>query len=138
MKLLNTAVLMLLLILPLKAADEIPRLHGEYDPAKWPEAHLNLSQAGTLKDVFDSGLRPYRFPSLENSLLEVKHLNLVVQLASGKSLPKIQTELIQLTPFVDGEIATIEGFTPKLTLTEAREEMLKWLPYGVMGGRRRI
>lgn len=37
--------------------------------------------------------------------------------------------MIRVKPFRDGEIATIEGFTPKLTVEEAREEMLKWLPY---------
>jgi hypothetical protein len=111
-------------------ANEIPRLHDEYDPQKWPKVELKLSKAGTLKDVFDSGLRPYRFPALENSLLEVKHINICVVLDSRNTLPWMQLELINITPFSDGEIATIEAFTPKLTLGQAREEMLKWLPYG--------
>ena len=111
------------------AAEVIPRLHDEYDPQKWPKAELKLSTAATLKDMFDSGLRPYRFPGLENTTLEAKHLDLPIELGSGRSLPPIPAEMIRIKPFHDGEIATIEGFTPKLTLEQARNEMLKWLPY---------
>ena len=112
------------------AVEKIPFLQGEYDSAKWPEAHLKLSQAGTLKDVFDSGLRPYRFPGLENSTLEVKHIRLVTHLASGKVLPEINVEWINIKMFDDGELAHMEGATPQLSLDQARIEMLKWLPYG--------
>jgi hypothetical protein len=115
------------------ANEPVPYLPYEFDPAKWPEAHLRLSEQGTLKDVFDSGLRPYRHPGLENSLLQVKHLSLTIHLASGKILPQIPAELIDVTPFDDGAIATLEGFTPKLTLGQAREEMLRWLPYAENG-----
>jgi len=111
-------------------ANEVPRLHDEYDPQKWPRAELKLSQAATLKDVFDSGLRPYRFPGMENTALEVKHIALDIKLGSGKQLPSIDTEMMRIKPFRDGEIGTIEGFTPKLTLKQARVEILKWLPYG--------
>lgn len=111
-------------------ANEVPRLHDEYDPEKWPKAELNLSAAATLKDIFDSGLRPYRFPGMENTTLEAKHIALNIKLGSGKQLPPIDTEMLRIKPFRDGEIGTIEGFTPKLTLNQAREEILKWLPYG--------
>jgi hypothetical protein len=113
----------------LHASDEVPYLAREYDPAKWPQATLKLSQAGTLKDVFDSGLRPYRHPGLENNLLEVKHLNLTILLGSGKRLPTFPMEWMNITPFTDGELSIIEAATPKLTLEQAREEMLKWLPF---------
>lgn len=112
---------------------EVPRLHDEYDPDKWPYVEFKLSVAATLKDIFDAGLRPYRHPGLENSLLEVKHLNLRIQMGSGKELPELQLELLNLTPFRDGEIATMEGFTPRLTLAQARTAMLKWLPYADNG-----
>ena len=109
--------------------EEIPRLHDEYDPNKWPEAELKLSQAADLKDIFDSGLRPYRFPGLENTTLEGKHLALSIRLGSGKSLPPLDVEVIRIKPFRDGKIGTIEGFTPKLSLDQARQEMIKWLPF---------
>lgn len=115
------------------ATDGVPRLQKEYDPAKWPAANVKLSNSATLKDLFDSGLRPYRYPGLETSLLELKHLNLTLELGSGKSLPAITTEVFQIKPFTDGEISTIEGFTPKMTLSQAREEMRKWLPFASNG-----
>lgn len=120
----------LLLVSSFRAAGEIPFLAHEYDSSKWPEANLKLSQAGSLKDLFDSGLRPYRHPSLENSLLEVKHLRLEIHLASGKVLPRINMEWMNITMFNDGEIDNFEGSTPKLSIEEARAEMSKWLSYG--------
>lgn len=126
-----------LVVIPASAAfscgAEVPRLHDEYDPDKWPHVELKLSVAANLKDIFDAGLRPYRHPGLENSLLEVKHVNLRIQMGSGKELPELQLELVNLTPFRDGEIATMEGFTSRLTLAQARAEMLKWLPHGTNG-----
>lgn len=133
MKFLSGLLASLILVSTAFAEEVVPRLHDEYDPAKWPQAELKLSQAGTLKDVFDSGLRPYRFPYMENTTLEVKHVNLTIVLASGKRLPAIPMEWINLTVFTDGELATIEAATPKLTLEQARQQMLKWLPYGENG-----
>lgn len=111
-------------------AKDIPFFESEYEPAKWPVVHLRLSKAGTLKDVFDSGLRPYRFPGLESSTLEVKHIRLVLHLASGETLPEVDTEWMRIKMYADGEISQIEGATPQLSLQEARLDMLKWLPYG--------
>jgi hypothetical protein len=129
-KIMRSISLLVMLSTNVFAAAEIPFLQGEYDPGKWPEAHLKLSQAGTLKDVFDSGLRPYRFPGLEESTLEVKHVRLTIELASGKILPPINAEWINMAMFDDGELAHMEGATPQLSLDQARIEMLKWLPYG--------
>ena len=112
-----------------RGSQGIPRLHEEYDPKKWPRAELKLKEAADLKDIFDSGLRPYRFPGLENSLLEAKHINVQIVLGSGRRLPGIPAEVTQITPFRDGKIGTIEGFTPKLSLDQARQEMIKWLPF---------
>lgn len=114
-------------------SEAVPRLHNEYDPEKWPEVDMKLSTSATLKDVFDSGLRPYRHPGLETSLLEVKHINLRITLGSNRELPPIQVELMNLTPYRDGEIATIEGFTPRLTIDQARAQLKMWLPYGEDG-----
>jgi len=36
---------------------------------------------------------------------------------------------MDITPFSDGELSSIEGFTPKLDLKAAKAEMLAWLPY---------
>jgi len=114
-------------------SEAVPRLHNEYDPEKWPEVDMKLSTSATLKDVFDSGLRPYRHPGLETSLLEVKHFNLRITLGSARKLPPVQVELMNLTPYRDGEIATIEGFTPRLTIDQARAQLKMWLPYGENG-----
>lgn len=113
--------------------EKIPYQAKEYDSTKWPQAVLKLSRAGTLKDFFDSGLRPYRHPGLEKTTLEVKHLNLLIHLDSGKKLPPLPVELINIKMFSDGNISTFDGFTPRLTVTEARAEMVKWLPFSANG-----
>lgn len=123
------AILLLAFASFLHASDEIPYLAREYDPAKWPQATLKLSQAATLKDVFDSGLRPYRHPGLENTMLEVKHLNLTILLGSSKRLPAVPLEWMNVKVFNNGELIAIEAATPKLSLGQARQEMLKWLPF---------
>ncbi len=120
MKTMITGLLSLMVSGIVNGAEEIPYLAKEYDPARWPVAILKLSTAATLKDVFDSGLRPYRFPYLERTTLELKHLNLSIHLGSGKKLPPIPAEMMRIKPFSDGEIAIIEGFTPKMTLEQVR------------------
>lgn len=130
-KIIRSISLLVMLSINVSSTEELPFLQGEYDPAKWPEAHLKLSQAGTLKDVFESGLRPYRFPGLEDSTPEVKHVRLTIELASGKILPPINAEWINMAMFDDGELAHMEGATPQLSLDKVRIEMLKWLPYGI-------
>jgi hypothetical protein len=119
-----------LLVNNIFAADEIPFLQNEYESAKWPISHLKLSQAATLKEVFDSGLRPYRFPGCETTTLEVKHLRLITHLRPEKILPEICVEWINISMFDDGQISQIEGTTPQLSLQDAKVEMMKWLSYG--------
>lgn len=126
-------LLLFLIFSSFRAGAEIPFLAHEYDSSKWPTAHLRLSQAGTLKDVFDSGLRPYRFPSLERTTLEVKHVRMVIELESGKTLPEISTEWMNIKMFNDGELAHMEGATPSLDLLRAKSQMEKWLRYDSAG-----
>ena len=105
-------------------------LQDEYDPAKWPVTELKLPQAASLIDIYDSGLRPYRFPGLESTTLEVKHLRLAMHLSSGKVLPVLPTEWMHIKVFNDGYISQLEGATPPLSVDLAREEMSKWLALG--------
>lgn len=124
------AILIFISVVPLCGQnEEVPRMQNEYDPSKWPNATLEFSVAGKLKDVFDSGLRPYRFPGLENTNLEIKHLTLQIVLGSGGKLPALKIEVLRIRPFPDGEISTIEGFTPPLTIEQARSIMLKMLSF---------
>lgn len=115
------------------ANEVVTHANDEYDPEKWPQAEVRLSRAGTLKNLFDAGLRPYRFPALENTTLEVKHVNLTIVLDSGKRLPTMPLEWMHIKVFPDGELAAIEAASPKLTLDQARQQMIMWLPFGENG-----
>lgn len=107
-----------------------PHNPNEYDPQKWPPLQLSLSEQGTLKDIFESGLRPYRYPSLENSVLQAKHLRLKIILGSGLELPELPVEVLSIRPFDDGELSSLEARTPDLSIEDARQQMKQWLTYG--------
>jgi hypothetical protein len=123
------AILSLICVSVLEGSDEVPYLAREYDASKWPNATLELSTPGTLKDLFDAGLRPYRHPGMESTLLELKHLNLTLILSNNKRLPVFPMEWMNVSVFTDGELCTLEASTPHLTLERARNEMVKWLPF---------
>lgn len=114
-------------------AREIPQAQDEYDPAKWPFVELTLSQSGTLTNIFDSGLRPYRHPGLETSTLQVKHFILSLKLGSGKKLPNIFCEFLNIRLFPNGELARLEGRAPAMMLNEARTELTRWAAYDEKG-----
>jgi len=103
---------------------------AQYDPQQWPTITLRFSEAGTLKDLFDSGLRPYRFPRLEMSLLEAKHARVTILQRSGQTLPEFPAELITIDPLQGGLLAGLEMTRYKTTLEEARALMLPYLPKG--------
>ena len=102
--------------------------HAQYDPEQWPKITLRVSAEGTLKDVFDSGLRPYRFPSLEKLMLEAKHARVTVLQSNGEALPEFAAEQIRIDPLQGGLLSGIEMLQHKTTLERARELMLPYLP----------
>lgn len=123
--------LCLLPIVLLEARGQVtPARADDYNPERWPAIQLSLSEQGTLKDVFESGLRPYRYPSLENSVLQAKHLRLKVVQGSGLKLPELPVEVLSIRPFDDGELSSLEARTPDLSIEEARQHMKQWLAYG--------
>jgi hypothetical protein len=102
----------------------------QYNPQEWPRFTLSFSRQGTLKDVFDAGLRPYRFPSLEQSVLEAKHARITVVQQDGESLPEFDSALLEIDPLSNGLLYSIEMNTYKMSLDKARTLMLRWLYKG--------
>lgn len=98
-------------------------------PETWPEITLKLSETGTLKDIFDSDIRPYYLPNgREGSLLEFKHVRLKTQQPNDKVLPLFPVDYARITPKPSG-LSTLDITGHAISLQEAREEMMKWLPY---------
>jgi hypothetical protein len=96
---------------------------------EWPQVILNLSEQGNLLEIFDSGLRPYRFPSLENGVLEAKHFWISVQIAGSEKLPKIPVDYATIKVYDTGDLGRLEFATPKLSEELARELYSPWLRY---------
>lgn len=86
-----------------------------------------------MKDIFDAGLRPYRFPTLEKSLLEVKHVRVTILQRNGHALPQYPAECIHIRPLSGGLLSSVEMTRYKTTLTEARDIILPYLAKGNRG-----
>lgn len=100
------------------------------DRSSWPTVEIRLSQDSTLKDLFESGLKPYRFPSLESSMLEVKNIKAVIVQPNGFKLPAYEAETITIRPMVGGKLFDMEFQNPRRTLEDSRAEMMRWIHLG--------
>ncbi len=99
-------------------------------PGNWPAVTLRVATPGTLKDIFDAGLRPYRHPSLERTTLEVKHLRMTLIQSNGTALPEHESQVIDICPQGNGLLRYIELNSGVKSLAACRAEMLQWLPFG--------
>ncbi len=100
------------------------------DRSDWAAVEIRLTAKETLKDLFDAGLRPYRFPTFETTLLEAKHLRVRLDQADGVALPEFQAELANIEVKADWLIAELELANAPMTISEARTEMLRWIQFG--------
>jgi hypothetical protein len=100
------------------------------DKSDWPRIEIRLSPEGTLKDLFDSGLRPFRHPSLENSSLQVKHIKAIVVQPNGFRLPEYEAETIDISVRGDGTLGLMEFRKAASTPEESRAEMMRWIHLG--------
>jgi hypothetical protein len=101
-----------------------------YDPSDWPHLTIKFPSEGTLKDIFDAGIRPYRFPSLERTALGFKHVNVSFEMKTGELLPKIPVEWADLDILKEGLISSIEMTSPNLSPQQAELAMIPYLKYG--------
>ena len=98
-----------------------------YDPNDWPQQTLRLSAEGTLKDVFDAGIRPFRIPSFESWVLGFKHSRLRIRPPEGPLLPEVAVEHAEVRVKLGG-LWKILIFSPPMTLDQSQEQMSRWLP----------
>lgn len=98
-----------------------------YDPKDWPHHVIRFPDEGTLKDIFDAGIRPYRFPSLEKSSLGFKHIHASFETKTGELLPSIPVEWGDISPLKGGLLDNIEMTSPNLSVQEAETAMIPFL-----------
>lgn len=99
-----------------------------YRPQNWPKYTLEVSKEGSLKDIFDAGLRPYYWPNTQGDTLEFKHANLTLVTSEGVKLPMFSTEYSKIEIQPAGILAlTLIG--QSLTVEEAYHEMSQWLSF---------
>ncbi len=109
--------------------------NGQYSDQvrQWPQVRLQLSQEVTVRDLFTAGLKPYLRPNAESRNLYAKHALITVVDRNGKAFPPLPADILRTTVRKPWLIASMEIWTPPLTINEARAEMTKWL---AMTGRR--
>jgi hypothetical protein len=98
-----------------------------YDPKDWPQHVIRFDGEGTLKDIFDAGIRPYRFPSLEKSSLGFKHISASLAMKTGEVFPGIPVEWGDISPLKEGLLDNVEMTSPNLSVQEAEAAMVPFL-----------
>jgi len=93
----------------------------------WSSVELKLSKDLNLKDIFDSGLRPYHFPFMETTLLEAKHFSVRVKVEGVDLYPKLPVEYTNIKVFDDGSIANLEFTSPPLSYEQVKSLYTPWL-----------
>lgn len=100
------------------------------DFSQWPDHTVKLSTSGSLRELFEAGLRPYRFPRLENSQLEFKHCRISFIQSDEILLPAFATEWADVTVLDGGLLGSIVLKQSPMTLSACRAEILRWIPLG--------
>jgi hypothetical protein len=100
------------------------------ESSNWPAHEIKVAKQLLLKDLFDAGLRLYRFPGLESSLLEQKHLKMAVVQSDGQRLPLFIAERLNTSVCLGGLVFDLELEQAPMTLAQTRVEMLRWIGFG--------
>lgn len=113
----------------LLALAQLTAANGQYSDQvrQWPQVRLQLSQEVTVRDLFTAGLKPYLRPNAESRNLYAKHALITVVDRNGKAFPPLPADILRTTVRKPWLIASMEIWTPPLTIKEARTEMTKWL-----------
>lgn len=98
--------------------------------SEWKEHTVRFVENGSLKDVFDSGLRPYRFPRLENILLESKRARLTFRQHSGKLVPAFPAQNLTMRVLEGGLLSSMELTKRRSSIDDARTFMRQFLHLG--------
>lgn len=99
-----------------------------YQTEKWPRKLFQVTIEGALKDVFDAGFFPYHWPNMPSDTLEFKHVNISLRTPDEKVLPEFPTEYSKIEINPSG-ILRMTLIGQSLTISEAEEEMGKWILY---------
>jgi hypothetical protein len=123
---LNSVVIFWFLLIQFAHCDLVP----SYNPENWPKHVIKLDGKGTLKDIFDSGIRPFRFPRLEKTCLDFKHSKVFLELESGEKIQEINVEYGEIYPLQGGFLSKMELNSPRLTIEQAELQMAPFILKG--------
>lgn len=98
--------------------------------SEWPVVQLRPTPNANLSLLFDSGIRPYRFPRMENYALEAKHIRVVLIQSSEVHLPEFGAEMLDIDVKANSLLSSIVLKNSPTTLPESRKEMLPWVKHG--------
>lgn len=89
----------------------------------WRTPDFKVSIPGTLQDFFAAGLRPYRFPGLERTLLEVKHLRVTPLQPHGTRLPPYTAQTFEI--HVNGGVEALAMKVARAMIIGLRSPLVK-------------
>ncbi len=99
-----------------------------YNPSDWPAIRLKFSPQGTLKDIYDSGLRPYAAPGFEKSFLSFKHARVTIETHEGVQLPEFPVEYADIYCTRDGLLKHVDMNSPSEPFANTRSLVARWFP----------
>ena len=99
-----------------------------YDyPELWEKKELKLIEKQDLTSILDAGIRPYRFPSMENRHMSFKHLNVSIILPDGRKTPHFPIDIANMRICEPGYLQTLEFRSRRMTTEEGEAELMKWI-----------
>jgi hypothetical protein len=99
-----------------------------YNPADWPAYTIKFNAQGTLKDVYDSGLRPWLAEGFETNFMGFKHARVTVETHEGIQLPEFPVEYADIYCTRDGLLKHIAMHSPSQPFENARALVSPWFP----------
>lgn len=117
------------LILCANAQHKMRQAVDYYLPENWPQYQLELSDIGNFGDIFESGLQPHYVPSMEDTLVEIKHARISIIQSDNRILPEFKVEHSEIRPLADGALYKMIFVSQPLTIDQASVMAKNWLPY---------
>lgn len=99
-----------------------------YLSENWNSYLIKPTKEGSLRELFDAGLRPGYTSMARNTDLDLKHARLNFILTDGKALPEFAAEQGRVTVARAG-LSRLRFISQPLSIEEAKSTMIEWLPF---------
>lgn len=123
-------ILLVILTLSILASNDVYCQSTDYSAKTQdlsrPRVYIEVGDGLDLTNLLDAGIRPYRFPQMENQMLEAKHFSIVFSHGRNQ-FPEFFVETAEFNIVVPWEVISLQLTSSSLSLLKAKKEMASWL-----------